>query len=283
MRITQLIAVFLFTATLMTSCVSTKKFNAKDAELTKTKNDLNDCQTLAAKAQISSKKLNEQVKGLQSEVDSITQADAAAKAAAANNNGSDLISALKNMNVISDAQAQSVQQSLQSIAASGSSKDALNANLVSNIKSSLGVSNDSDITVQSDKGFLYIDLTDHMFFNSGSADLTKHAKDVVAKIAKMLESYPDMKFMVVGHTDSEPIRTACIPDNWDLSIRRATALVRVLQREYKIDPKRMLAAGHGEYEPIAANDTPAHRSQNRRISLVMMPQMDEFLKLMVKK
>jgi chemotaxis protein MotB len=106
---------------------------------------------------------------------------------------------------------------------------------------------------------------------------------IVEKLAKILNANPDLRFFIEGHTDNQPIHTACVPDNWDLSIRRATAVVRILQTEYKIDPKRMVAAGHGEYEPVQANDTPAHRSQNRRITIVMTPQLDQFFKLLVKK
>jgi chemotaxis protein MotB len=105
---------------------------------------------------------------------------------------------------------------------------------------------------------------------------------IVGKVAKILNAYPDMHFMIEGHTDNKPIHTACVPDNWDLSIRRATAVIRLLQKEYNVNPARMVAAGHGEYEPIASNDTDAHRAQNRRITIVMTPQLDQFFKLLVK-
>jgi chemotaxis protein MotB len=263
----------------LSSCVSSKKFKEQGGDLLKTKNDLNDCQTLMAKAQVSNKKLNEQVKDLQGQVvNEKQQYDSVVKAAG---NGGELINTLKDLNIITPDQASSIDQSLKSISASGASKDAMNATLVNNVKSAIG-QGDTDITVQSDKGNLYIDLLDHMFFNSGSADLTAHAKSVIAKIAKILNAYPDMHFMIEGHTDSEPIHTACVPDNWDLSIRRATTVVRLLQKEYKVDPKRMIAAGHSEYEPVAANDNAAHRAQNRRITIVMTPQLDQFFKLLVK-
>ncbi len=122
-----------------------------------------------------------------------------------------------------------------------------------------------------------------MFFSSGSADLTAKGKSVMDKVAKLLNANSDIKFMVQGHTDNQPMHTACVPDNWDLSIRRATTVVRLLQKQYGINPASMMAAGHGEYEPVAANDTPAHRAQNRRITIVMMPQLDQFFKLLEKK
>jgi len=281
MKVLQLIVVFTVSSLFMTSCVSTKKFNAKDAELQKAKTDLNDCQTVLAKAQISNKKLNEQIKDLTAQsADTKAQLDSV-NAKLASGSGSDLLSTLKNLSVITPEQATSIDQSLKAV--SGESKDALTATLISNLKAAIGGSSDTDIIVTSDKGNLSVDLSDHMFFNSGSSDLTPRAKMIIGKIAKVLNSYPDMHFLIEGHTDDKPISTACVPDNWDLSIRRATAVVRVLQKDYKVDPKRMIAAGHGQYEPVAANDTPAHRSQNRRISIVMTPQLDQFFKLLVKK
>lgn len=281
MSITRLLVVFTVVALSLSSCVSTKKFNSAEAELTKAKNDLADCQTTLAKGQVSNKKMTEQVKDLQSQVDDLKQQVDAAKATSGNNNNDALMSTLKSLNIVNSDQAQSIQQSLQNIGTS--SKDGLMNNLVSNLKGALGTDNDTDIIIQSDKGDLYIDLTDHMFFNSGSADLSAKGKAVIGKIAKILEANADMHFMVVGHTDNKPIHTGCVPDNWDLSIRRATSVIRLFQNQFKIDPKRMIAAGHGEYDPIMSNDTPEHRSQNRRISIVMTPELDQFLKLLVRK
>jgi len=285
MKVLQLIVVFFVTSFLMTACVTTKKYNEKDAELQKAKNDLNDCQNGSAKAQVANKKLTGELKDLQAQVDDTKQQldSANAKVAAANNGGSELLNTLKDMSIISPAQAQSIDQSLKTITSAGESKEALTAALINNIKGAIGGDADTDVSVQSDKGNLYIDLTDHMFFNSGSSDLTPRAKLVLGKIARILNAYPDMHFMIEGHTDNKPMHGACVPDNWDLSIRRATTVVRTLQKEYKIDPTRMIAAGHSEYEPIAPNDTPAHRAQNRRITIVMTPQLDQFFKLLVKK
>jgi chemotaxis protein MotB len=134
----------------------------------------------------------------------------------------------------------------------------------------------------SDKGNIYVDISDHMYFSSGSADLSSKAKSVLEKVAKILNAHPDMHFMVEGHTDSMPMHSACVPDNWDLSIRRATAVVRLLQKEYKVDPTRMVAAGHAQYEPVQPNDTPAHRAKNRRISIILTPQLDQYFKLLGK-
>jgi chemotaxis protein MotB len=279
MKVFRFAVMFLISAIMLSSCVSSKKFKAQTAELEKTKNDLNDCQTNFAKSQIATKKLTGEVKDLRAQIDDTKKQLDSCNARA----GSGVVSTLQTLAVLTNDQAQSIDQSLKTLGQGTATKASLTAALVSNIKSSIGGDNDTDFTVQSDKGNLYIDLTDHVFFNSGSSELTPRARVIIGKVAKILNTYPDMHFMIEGHTDNVPIQTACVPDNWDLSIRRATSVIRLLQKEYKIDPKRMIAAGHGEYDPAQPNDTPAHRSQNRRISIVMTPQMDQFFKLLVKK
>ena len=280
MKVVRIAVMFLISAMMLSSCVSSKKFKAQTAELEKTKNDLNDCQTNYAKAQIATKKLTQEVKDLKVQAEDAKKQLDSCNAKAAHSN--ELVTTLQNLNVLTNDQAQSIDQSLKTLSQAPQTKESLTAALISNIKSSIGES-DTDFTVQSSKGSLYIDLTDHVFFNNGSAELTPHAKVIVGKIAKILNTYPDMHFMIEGHTDNNPIRTACIADNWDLSILRATSVIRLLQKEYQIDPKRMIAAGHAEYDPAKPNDSPANRAQNRRISIVLTPQVDQYFKLLVKK
>ena len=280
MKIFQLIAVFFVTSVLMTSCVTTKKYDALNAELQKTKNDLSDCQTTFAKSQITNKKLTTQVKDLQGQVDDSKQQ--LIDAAKGSGNSGLLLGTLRDLGIVSQDQAQSIDQSLKALSTSNETKEALNAALVNNIKNTLGAQTDTDISVISDKGNIYVDISDHMYFKSGSAVLSWRARTILGKIAKILNAHPEMHFIVEGHTDNVPIHSGCVPDNWDLSIKRATAVVRVLQKEYKVDPTRMIAAGHGQYEPLQANDTPAHMAQNRRISIIMTPQLDQFFKLLGK-
>ncbi len=280
MKIFQLIAVFFVTSVLMTSCVTTKKYDALNAELQKTKNDLSDCQTTFAKSQLTNKKLTTQVKDLQGQVDDSKQQ--LIDAAKGSGNSGLLLGTLRDLGIVSQDQAQSIDQSLKALSTSNETKEALNAALVNNIKNTLGAQTDTDISVISDKGNIYVDISDHMYFKSGSAVLSWRARTILGKIAKILNAHPEMHFIVEGHTDNVPIHSGCVPDNWDLSIKRATAVVRVLQKEYKVDPTRMIAAGHGQYEPLQANDTPAHMAQNRRISIIMTPQLDQFFKLLGK-
>jgi len=120
-------------------------------------------------------------------------------------------------------------------------------------------------------------------FNSGKFAVTENAKKVLGKVAKVLNAYPDIEFMVEGHTDTVPIFTNCMDDNWDLSVKRATSVVRILQKQYEINPSRMTASGHSEYIPVATNSTADGRALNRRTRIIILPQLDQFFKLMIKK
>ena len=122
-----------------------------------------------------------------------------------------------------------------------------------------------------------------MLFNSGKFTVTDKAKIVLGKVAQVLNAYPDIEFMVEGHTDTVNMHNQCIEDNWDLSVKRATSVVRILQNQYGIKPSRMTAAGRSQYVPVDDNDTADGRSHNRRTRIVILPQLDQFFKLLVKK
>jgi chemotaxis protein MotB len=136
-----------------------------------------------------------------------------------------------------------------------------------------------------DKGVVYVDISDKLLFKSGSFTVTDKAKVVLGKVAKVLAAQPDIEFMVEGHTDTTQLsgNNALLEDNWDLSVKRATTIVRVLQETYGLDPKRMTAAGRSEYMPVASNDSEDSRSKNRRTRIVILPQLDQFFKLLEKK
>ena len=102
----------------------------------------------------------------------------------------------------------------------------------------------------------------------------------MGKVATVLKAQPDIEFMVEGHTDSRPFRKGVLLDNWDLSVKRATSVIRILQHKYGLQPSHMAAAGRGEYVPIASNDTNEGRAQNRRTRIVILPQLDQFFKLL---
>lgn len=140
----------------------------------------------------------------------------------------------------------------------------------------LGNLDDQDIEISVEKGVVYVSISDKLLFSSGSYTVTNKAKEVLGKVATVVKNKPDFEFMVEGHTDNVPIRTASIKDNWDLSVLRATAVVRILQDDFKVDPKRMTAAGRSQYVPVVGNDTAQERAKNRRTRIVVLPKIDQF-------
>ncbi len=205
-------------------------------------------------------------------------------------NNNQVLNQLKDLSVISSSQAASINKSLDNIGAKDAyikdlqgamaRKDSLNMALVMNLKGAIGDLNDKDINIKVDKGVVYIDISDKLLFKSGSYDVTDPAKIVLGKVAKVLNNQPDIEFMVEGHTDNNPIKNNCLLDNWDLSVKRATSVVRILQNEYGLDPKRMTAAGRSEFIPVSDNTTNDGRAANRRTRIVILPQLDQFFKLL---
>jgi chemotaxis protein MotB len=207
-------------------------------------------------------------------------------------NSNQVLNQLKDLSVISGAQAESIKKSLDNIGVKDAyikdlqsainRKDSLNMALVINLKSAIGNLGDQDINVKVDKGVVYVDISDKMLFKSGSYDITEQASEVLGKVAKVIINQPDIEFMVEGHTDNKPFNGGVLVDNWDLSVKRATAVVRVLQNKYHVPPNRMTAAGRGEYMPIATNATKEGNATNRRTRIVILPQLDQFFKLLEK-
>ena len=159
--------------------------------------------------------------------------------------------------------------------------DSMNLALAVNLKGALadGIA-DQDIEVSVDKTVVYINLSDKMLYRSGSYRLSTRAKDVLAKIAKIIEDRPGYEVIVEGHTDSKSISTDCLSDNWDLSVKRATSVVRSLHEDYKIEPGRLMAAGRGEHVALASNETSEGRSINRRTRIIIAPKLDQFYDLL---
>ncbi len=159
--------------------------------------------------------------------------------------------------------------------------DSINLALAVNLKSVLkdGIA-DEDIEIKVDKTVVFINLSDKMLYKSGSANLTPKAQEVLGKIAKIIEDKPDLEVMVEGYTDNVPIKTTGIQDNWDLSVKRATSVVRVLQNTYNVDPNKLIAAGRGQYNALASNETAEGRAINRRTRIIIMPKLNQFYDLL---
>ena len=197
---------------------------------------------------------------------------------------------LENLSVISSSQAESIKKSMEnmgvkdhmiySLQSSLAQRDSLNMALVMNLKGAIGNLDDKDINIKVDKGVVYIDISDKMLFQSGSYNITQRASEVLGKVATVLKNQKDIEFMVEGHTDNVPFSRGDLIDNWDLSVKRATAVVRVLQNKYGLSPSMMTAAGRSEYQPLGPNDSVEGRAANRRTRIVILPQLDQFFKLL---
>lgn len=159
--------------------------------------------------------------------------------------------------------------------------DSINLALAINLKGVLkdGLS-DEDVEIKVDKTVVFINLSDKMLYKSGSSELTPKADEILAKIAKIIESRPELEVMIEGYTDNVPFKSNCLVDNWDLSVKRATSVVRALQTKYNINPNRLIAAGRGEYNTLVPNDTPENKAINRRTRIIIMPKLNEFYDLL---
>ena len=160
-------------------------------------------------------------------------------------------------------------------------KDSVTLALVTSIKRAVGM-NDPDIEVNVEKGVVYISIADKLLFKSGSYQVSDRAKEILGKVAAIVKDKPNFECMVEGHTDNVPIKNPVLQDNWDLSVKRATSIVRILQQDFGIEPGRLVAAGRGEYVPLESNDTAEGRARNRRTRIYVLPKIDQFYDMIEK-
>lgn len=157
--------------------------------------------------------------------------------------------------------------------------DSLNMALTNKLTRSLTPKESEEVNVQVIKGVVYISLADNMLYKSGSYEIGERAGETLSKIAKIITDYKEYDVLVEGNTDNVPISQKNIRNNWDLSTLRASSVVQALQNDYGVDPKRLTAAGRGEYNPIADNNTSVGRQRNRRTQIIITPKLDQFMDL----
>ena len=206
-------------------------------------------------------------------------------------NNSDLINSSKEMTVLTTKGAENLEKSLESLREKDlkitrlqdalTKKDSVTLALVTSLKREVGI-DDPDININVEKGVVMISIADNLLFKSGSYDVNLKAKSVLAKVAKVINSKPDFECMVEGHTDNVPIKNSVLLDNWDLSVKRSTSIVRVLQNDLGVNPKQLIPAGRSSFIPLVANDTAENRAKNRRTRIIIMPQIDQFYDMLEK-
>ena len=260
-------------ALLTTSCVSKKKFVALEAKNKEIQDLLNSC-TVKLNMCITEKD------ALSSQIEFLKK------------NNENLIQNMDNMTTLSTKGAQNIEKALETIKEKDikisrmqdalTKKDSVTLALVTSIKSSVGVT-DPDIEVNVEKGVVFISIADKLLFKSGSYLVSDRAKEVLAKVAKIINDKPTFECMVEGHTDNVPfIGNNVLIDNWDLSAKRSTAIVRVLTKDLKVNPKQLIAAGRGEFIPLVENNSVTNRAINRRTRIVILPKIDEFYEMIEK-
>ena len=263
---------------LIPSCVSQKKYAALEAMNQQSKDLLNSA-TLKLNTCIDEKAGAEaELKSLKEQVTFLT------------NNNQELINTMGNLTTLSQKGAENLEKSLESMKEKDltinsmrdavTRRDSVTLALVTSLKGTLIDINDKDIEVNVEKGVVFISISDKLLFNSGSYVVSERAKEVLGKVAKVVLDKPEIEFMVEGHTDNKSIQNEVLLDNWDLSVKRATSVVRVLQNDFGVQPERMTAAGTSFYVPVADNDTAENRSKNRRTRIVVLPKLDQFYDLL---
>ncbi|MBF2708576.1 OmpA/MotB family protein [Flavobacterium soyangense] len=258
---------------LLTSCVSKKQYAALEAKNKETQDLLNTCTV----------KLNsclEEKAGLKATVEGLKE------------HNQTLISQSKDMTVLSTKGAENIEKALESIKEKDlkisrmqdalTKKDSVTLAVVTSLKASVGIS-DPDIEINVEKGVVFIQIADKLLFKSGSYDVTDKAKSVLAKVAKVVNDKPDFECMVEGNTDNVPFNgNGVLLDNWDLSVKRSTSIIRVLAGDLGVNPAQLIAAGRSSYTPLVANDTPENRAKNRRTRIVVLPKIDQFYEMVEK-
>lgn len=300
MHSTLKLCLLLFLGLSLTSCVSKKKFLSLQSQLDTANKDLGKCgeslndylNRLSACEQ-EKEKLKGDIRTAQNalQLREEQMADLREQIADIKSQRDKQVTQVGDLTVLSQSANANIKETLSQLEkkdkyihllqAAKTKTDSINLALAVNLKSVLSEGlDDKDVEVKVDKTVVFVNLSDKMLFQSGSSNLTPRASEVLGKIAKIIESRPELEVMVEGYTDNVPIKNACIDDNWDLSVKRSTSVVRVLQKNFNIDPNRLIAAGRGEYNTLASNSTDAGRATNRRTRIIIMPKLDQFYDLL---
>ncbi len=258
----------IFMLAFSTSCVPKRKLMAANERVRKLQSDssmthteLNDCNVKVANLQT-------EKRGLQGD-----------KAKLQNENASTL-NELENVTAASQltiAQQQERLASLQRLITA--QRDAMNKLRQTVADALIGFSAD-ELSVYVKDGNVYVSLSEKLLFKSGSAAVDPKGKEALATLARVLNGTPDISVNIEGHTDNVPIKTAQFPDNWSLSVARATSIVRILNQDYKVDAKRLVASGKGEFYPVKSNETADGKASNRRTEIILSPNLSELYQLL---
>lgn len=270
-------------AFLLSSCVSKKKYLALEqengeikSELSKTQVEKEDLENKFAVIEARVNDYNTKIQSLNEDVEGLT----------IDNNAKFQVS--KDGTVASGASKEKMRATLQNVsseklAGAKTLKDSMNLAVQYNLNKAINTSDlneDEDIVVDINDTVVMISIADNMLFNTASYRVGNKADKILKKLADVINSEPSLDVMVEGHTDSRSINTDKISDNWDLSVLRATSVVRKLQNQFKVAPEQLIASGRSSYQPLVENDSRDNRSKNRRTRIILMPNIDKFFAMM---
>ena len=260
---------------LLASCVSKKEYAALEAKQQETQDLLNSATVKLNKCLSDAAAANARVETMKDQLADLRKAN------------QDLIDTKGNLTTLTQKGAENLEKSLESLKEKDlkisrlqdalNKKDSVTLALVSSLKKEVGI-NDPDIEVNVEKGVVFISIADKLLFKSGSYNVTDRAKEVLGKVATVINGKPNFEAMVESHTDNVPYSKPPLLDNWDLSVKRATAVVRVLE-ELNVNPQKLIAAGRSYHVPLVDNDTAENRAKNRRTRIIVLPKIDEFYEM----
>ncbi|WP_224482819.1 OmpA/MotB family protein [Robertkochia aurantiaca] len=269
--------VTLLTVALLTSCVSKKKYVALQDENSQLQSQLT--KTAVEKEELEAKfaAIQERVDEYNSKINTLTE-----------ENNSRYVSVGDDAAVISNDAKEKMRATLQKVdpsvlAGATTLKDSMDIAIAYNLQQKMENSNfneDEDISVNIDETVVMISISDKLLFNTASYRVKNAADDILKKIADVVNSEESLEIMVEGHTDDVTIHNEQVEDNWDLSVLRATSVVRKLQDEFGVAPGKLIAAGRSAYHPVVPNDSKENRAKNRRTRIVILPNIDKFFALM---
>jgi chemotaxis protein MotB len=277
------ISITLFSVILLTGCVSKKKYLALDqekgelqSELTKTKIEKEDLETKFAQIEARVETYNSKINSLVEDneglkLDSDSKMTISSDGSVASN-----ITKRQMRETLTKVDAYKLEQA-------NTLKDSMNLAVEYHLNRTIDTSTlneDEDIAVNINETVVMISISDKMLFKSGSYRLSGKANGILQKLADVINSEPSIDVMVEGHTDSRTISTPVMQDNWDLSVLRATSVVRILQNKFNVAPEKLIASGRSSFQPLTDNESREGRSTNRRTRIILLPNINKFFALM---
>lgn len=268
------IVMFALLGSLFGSCVPKRKLVAAEYEVSRLQSDSSNLATRVALLERNVQQLENERKQLQQMLAATKRQLEATRTEAT----SRLEDASERLNM-SQQQILSQQQRLEQLQSLIDQQRQLTMNLRKKINDALVGFNSSELSVSTKNGRVYVSLQENLLFPSGSAVVNPKGKQALSKLAEVLNANPDITVEIEGHTDSIPIRGR-YTDNWDLSVARSTAIVRILTETYNVNPERVTASGRSKFDPVDENTTAEGRAKNRRTEIILEPKLDQIMQLL---